>query len=142
MKKARALEIERYRKMNVYEKRPSEKCFEKTKKPPTKVKWTDHNTGRQTKRERGIEARAKQISTRKEEGLFAAAPPLEALRHPQNAAHAEVLEQDMALSSAEAELGAVKASQEVLGMMSLWKDVSETTSGHVVGDASAAIGII
>ena len=34
----------------------------------------------------------------------------------------------VALSSAEAELGAaVKASQDVLGMMSLWKDVGETT---------------
>ena len=36
----------------------------------------------------------------------------------------------------------MKASQEVLGMMSLWKDVGETTSGHVMGGASAAIGII
>ena len=34
----------------------------------------------------------------------------------------------VALSSAEAEQGAaVKASQEVLGMMSLWKDTGETT---------------
>ena len=49
----------------------------------------------------------------------------------------------MALSSAEAELGAaVKASQEVLGMTSLWNDVGETTWGHVMEDASAAIGII
>ena len=49
----------------------------------------------------------------------------------------------VALSSAEAELGAaVKACQDVLGMMSLWKDAGETTRGHVVGDASAAIGII
>ena len=49
----------------------------------------------------------------------------------------------VALSSAEAELGAaVKASQEVLGLMSLWKDASETTRGHVMGDASAAIAII
>ena len=49
----------------------------------------------------------------------------------------------VALSSAEAELGAaVKASQEVLRTMSLWKDVGETTRGHVMGDASAAIGII
>ena len=47
------------------------------------------------------------------------------------------------LSSAEAELGAaVKASQEVLGMMSLWKEIGETTRGHVMGDASAAIGIV
>ena len=49
----------------------------------------------------------------------------------------------VALSSAEAALGAtVKASQEVLGIMSLWKDVGETTRRHVMGDASAAIGII
>ena len=49
----------------------------------------------------------------------------------------------MALCSAEAELdAAVKASQEVLGMMSLWKDVGEITWGHVMGDASAAVGII
>ena len=48
----------------------------------------------------------------------------------------------VAMSSAEAELGAaVKASLEVLGMMSLWKDVGEATRGHVSGDASAAIGI-
>ena len=48
-----------------------------------------------------------------------------------------------ALSSAEAELGAaVKASQEVLGMTSLWKDVGETTWRHVMEDASAEIGII
>ena len=49
----------------------------------------------------------------------------------------------VALSLAEAELvAAVKASQEVLGMMSLWKDIGETTQGHVMRDASEAIGII
>ena len=49
----------------------------------------------------------------------------------------------VALSSTEAELGAaVKASHEVLGVMSLWKDAGETTREHVMGDASAAIGVI
>ena len=49
----------------------------------------------------------------------------------------------VALSAAEAALGAtVKASQEVLGVVSLWKDVGETTRVHVMGDASAAVGII
>ena len=49
----------------------------------------------------------------------------------------------VALSSAEAELGAaLKASQETLEIVSLWKDVGETTREHVLGDASAAIGII
>ena len=42
----------------------------------------------------------------------------------------------------EAEPGAaVKEGPEVLGMILLWKDVGETTLGHVMGDASAAIGI-
>ena len=49
----------------------------------------------------------------------------------------------VALSSVEADLGAaVKASQEVLGMKSLWMGEGETTRGHVMGDASAAIGSI
>ena len=57
--------------------------------------------------------------------------------------HGRVTQIPSLKSSAEAELGAaVKASQEVLGMMSLWKDVGETTQWHVMGDASAAIGII
>ena len=37
---------------------------------------------------------------------------------------------------------AVKARQEVLVVMSLWNDVGETTWEHVMGDASAASGII
>ena len=37
VKKARDLEMEWYRKMKVYEKRPIEECFEKTKRPPIKV---------------------------------------------------------------------------------------------------------
>ena len=45
VRKARALEMEWYRKMNLYEKRPIEECFEKTKKPPIKVKWVDRNKG-------------------------------------------------------------------------------------------------
>ena len=68
VKKAHALEMERYRKMNVYEKRPIEECFEKTKRPPIKVKWVDHNEGDRhnvTVRSRLV---AKQINTGKEEG--------------------------------------------------------------------------
>ena len=37
--------------MNLYEKRPIQECFEKTKKPLIKVKRVDHNKGdRQTDR--------------------------------------------------------------------------------------------
>ena len=39
-------------------------------------------------------------------------------------------------------VAAVKEGPEVLGMISLWKDVGEPTLGHVMGDESAAIGII
>ena len=103
--------MEWYRKMNVYEKRPSEECFEKTKKPPIKVKWIDHNTGDRQNVNVGSRLVAKQINTGKEEGLFAAAPPLEALRHPQNAAHAEVLEQDTSSSGSEFGRGRIGCSE-------------------------------
>ena len=38
VRKARALEMEWYKKMNVYEKRPIEVCFGKIQEPPIKVK--------------------------------------------------------------------------------------------------------
>eukprot|EP00974_Lingulodinium_polyedra_P088401 8571664-Lingulodinium_polyedra.AAC.1 len=49
----------------------------------------------------------------------------------------------VALSSAEAELyRLVRASSEVLGMMSLCKDMGLQLGGRVFGDASAALAII
>jgi hypothetical protein len=49
----------------------------------------------------------------------------------------------IALSSAEAELyAAVKASAETIGMMSILKDFGIEINGTVLGDASAALGII
>ena len=85
VKKARALEMEWYMKMNVYEKRPLEECFEKTKRPHIKVKWVDQNQG--VRYNVNVRSRlvAKQIKTGKEEGLFAETPPLEALRTPLSA---------------------------------------------------------
>ena len=85
VRKARALEMEWYRKMNVFEKRPTQECFGKTKKPPIKVKWVDHNKG--DRQHINVRSRlvAKQISTGKQQGLFAAPPPLEALRMLQSA---------------------------------------------------------
>ena len=69
----RALEMEWYMKMNVCEKRPIAECIEKTKKPPIKVR------DRQNVNVRSRLVK-KKINTCKEEGLFAATPPLEALR--------------------------------------------------------------
>ena len=78
--KHRVLEMEWHRKMTVYEKRPIEECFEKTKRPPIKVKWVDHNTGDSHNVNVRLRLVAKHINTGKEEGFFAATPPLEALR--------------------------------------------------------------
>ena len=47
------------------------------------------------------------------------------------------------LLSAEAELyGIVKATAELKGLMSLWKDLGVVLSGHLLPDASAALGIL
>ena len=49
----------------------------------------------------------------------------------------------IALSSAEVELYAVvKASAELLGMLSAYRDFGVTLQGSMLGDASAALGII
>ena len=59
VKKARALEMEWYRKMNVHEKRPVEERFEKTMKPPSKVTVVRSQRWRQTTRKREVEASGK-----------------------------------------------------------------------------------
>ena len=49
----------------------------------------------------------------------------------------------VALSSGEAELyGMVKASAELLGAMSAMHDFGNELQGHVLGDSSAALGIV
>ena len=46
-------------------------------------------------------------------------------------------------SSAEAELyGIVKATAELKGLMILWMDLGVVLSGHLLADASAALGIL
>ena len=61
-----------WRKMRLYEKRPIEKCFEKTQKPHFKVKWIDHNN--RDSQNMNVRSRllAKQMDTGKEQGLIAA----------------------------------------------------------------------
>ena len=80
VRKARTLEMEWYRKMNVYEKRPIEERFEKTKKPPIMVKWVGHHKGDTQHLNVRSRLAAKQINMGKKQALFAATPPLEALR--------------------------------------------------------------
>ena len=80
VKKARALEMEWYWKMNVHEKGPTEECFEETKKPPIKVKRVDRN--KRDRQHMNVTSRlvTKQINTSKEQGFFAATPPREVIR--------------------------------------------------------------
>ena len=65
-RKARALQMEWCRTMNVHEKRPIDVCVDKTKKPPIKVKWIDHNKGDRQNMSVWSTLVAKQINTGKE----------------------------------------------------------------------------
>ena len=69
-RKARALEMEWYRKINVYEKRSIEECFEKTRKPSFKVKLVDRNKG--DRQHMNVRSRlvAKHINTGNEQGCI------------------------------------------------------------------------
>ena len=56
--------------------------------------------------------------------------------HSQRAAYRGKTQAIVALSSAESESdAAVKAGQEILGVMSLWKDLGQNTQRHVTGNA-------
>ena len=57
-----------------------EECFEQTEKPPIKVKCADRNKADWQHMNVRSRLAAKQISTGKERGLFAATPPIEASR--------------------------------------------------------------
>ena len=56
--------------VNAHEKRSIEEVFEKTKKPPIKVKWVDHNRGDRHNVNVRSRVVAKQINTVKEEGFI------------------------------------------------------------------------
>ena len=77
---ARAEEIEYFTKMRVYTKVSKKFAFEKTGKAPLKVRWVDHNKG--TAEKPNIRSRlvAKEIKVSDKPELFAATPPLEALK--------------------------------------------------------------
>ena len=73
---ARALEVEYYRKMDVFDKVPIEECYQVTGKAPIKTKWIDHDKGSRY-RSRWV---AKEFKDSTDEDWFATTPPLEALR--------------------------------------------------------------
>jgi hypothetical protein len=77
---ARGTEVDYIRKSKLYNKVPRAKCWEETGKAPIKSGWVDTNKGDEdcpNYRSRWV---GKEFNTGKEDGLFAATPPLEALR--------------------------------------------------------------
>ncbi len=77
---ARREEVEFMRKWRVWDEVPTSQCWTRTGRRPLKGRWVDHNKG-----DSGCPAIrcrwvAKEIATYKDIDLFAATPPLEALR--------------------------------------------------------------
>ena len=80
VKKARAEEIEFVRSMKLYTKVPIKECLAKTGKQPIAVRWTDVNkqdTSNPLYRSRLV---GKEFNTHNDMSLYAATPPIEALR--------------------------------------------------------------
>ena len=80
VRKAREEEIQYVRKMNLYEKVPISQCYETTGKAPITVRWIDINKGDQSNPNYRSRLVAREINTHKRDDLFAATPPLEALK--------------------------------------------------------------
>ena len=78
--KARAEEMVEFRKHGVYVKAPVSQCVHETGKPPIAVRWVDVNKGDQEHPEYRSRLVAKELRTHKDLDLFAATPPLEALK--------------------------------------------------------------
>ena len=80
VRKARVEEMGEFAKHQVYEKVPTEECWRETGAAPIGTRWVDVNKGDDGKPEYRSRLVAKEIKTNKREDLFAATPPLEALK--------------------------------------------------------------
>ena len=80
VQKARALEMEYFKKKNVYTKRPRAEAIRRTGKPPTTVKWVDVNKGDDVEPNYRSRLVAREIRKKWEDSIFAPTRPLEALR--------------------------------------------------------------
>eukprot|EP00973_Karenia_brevis_P095138 12425852-Karenia_brevis.AAC.1 len=80
VKAARLEEMRYFKKMGVYKKVPLSKCYELTGKGPIDVRWID--TNKQDSKNPLYRSRlvAKQFKTGNDPDLFAATPPLEAMK--------------------------------------------------------------
>ena len=66
--------------MNLYTKVPIQQCYERTGKAPISTRWIDINKGDQENPNYRSRLVAREINTYKRDDLFAATPPLEALK--------------------------------------------------------------
>ena len=80
VKSARVDEIKYIRKMRLYTKVDKVECWNKTGKMPIKVRWIDINKGDVKDPNYRSRLVAKEINTYKRDDLFAATPPLEAMK--------------------------------------------------------------
>ena len=80
VKEARKEEIEYVNKMHLYDKVPITECRRVTCKMPIIVRWIDVNKGDNDNPNYRSRIVAREINTHKREDLFAATPPLEALK--------------------------------------------------------------
>ena len=78
--KARAEEIVYFNKMKVYHKVPIAQCWARTGKRPIPVRWVDINKGDKARPNHRSRLVAKDIKKNARPDLFAATPPLEALK--------------------------------------------------------------
>ena len=74
------MEIEEFRKHNVYLKVPIEECYQVTGKGPLGLKWIDINKGDDECEQYKSRLVAKEIKFDKREDLFAPTPPLESIK--------------------------------------------------------------
>lgn len=80
VKQARRDEIEEIKKHRVYTKVPVKDCWDKTGKAPIKTRWLDINKGDKVHKDLRSRLVAKDFNKGKRPDLFAATPPLEALK--------------------------------------------------------------
>ena len=80
VKEARKAEVEYIHKMNLYTKVTMAECRKQTGKAPISVRWIDVNKGDAERPNYRSRLVAREINTHKRGDLFAATPPLEALK--------------------------------------------------------------
>ena len=78
--RARAEEMDEFRKHKVYRKVAIKECWDVTGKAPIKIRWVDINKGDKVHPEYRSRLVAKDFKNDKNMDLFAATPPLEALK--------------------------------------------------------------